>query len=91
MSSFIEGEHNPYRADNPLCRCPRTGYHARCIVHRNKVVGKNPSPAFQAYLVADRLLGSPVCMCRVCNEPIRRHSTGNYFHLAGFREHKAEP
>jgi hypothetical protein len=69
--------------NDPLCRCPdHETPHPRCLVHRSMALGKKISPAYQSSLVADRLLGSPLSYCQVCNNPIRRHSTGSYFHLA---------
>lgn len=84
----------PHRQEDPLCRCPQDQYpHRRCLVHRQLTIrDKEQSPAHRAYLVTQVLLGNPMAVCQVCNLPIRRHSTGNYFHLMGVEgRHEAVP
>lgn len=90
MSEIVDKFFSKKWYDDPLCRCTEyQGPHARCLVHRNMVCKENISPEYQAYVVANRLLGSPERYCQVCGVTIHRHSTGNYFHLTGFHNHKA--
>lgn len=42
----------------------------------------------RALIVALRLLGDTLTY-KICNEPIRIHSTGNFFHTSNFKKHKA--
>lgn len=90
MSESVEKIHHQNWRDDPFCRCPKDKEpHPRCLVHRNMVRRESISPEYQAYMVANRLLGSPERYCQVCGVTIRRHSTGNYFHITGVHNHKA--
>jgi hypothetical protein len=85
MNKWDEWPKSSFR--DPYCRCSSEVVHQRCLIHRGT------PEQYQVILVARRLLGpNPGKLpCAVCHDAVRRHSTGNYFHISGYHNHPAVP